>query len=204
MAGCRRRQTRAGGSELASTMGPPLRPLGQETPIRRSLTIIIALIALAAVAVPALAAGGSVDVPRKFKTLIPKVSSKSGIPVLLPSRVYSYVAPSRVFGSGSATRKSYDLELGVTRQCNGANACFVAAFLATRGGKPAFRTKVSLIRGITGYFKPVTCGASCSPAFVQWVQGGVLYEIEYKGASQSKEKSTMVALANSAIRHGKR
>ena len=49
--------------------------------------------------------------------------------------------------------------------------------MAGRGAPPAFKRTVSLARGITGYFKPVTCGASCSPAFVQWKQGGVLYEI---------------------------
>ena len=46
------------------------------------------------------------------------------------------------------------------------------------------------------------CGASCSPAFIQWRENGVLYEIEFKGAT--KEKPTMIALANSAIRGGDR
>jgi hypothetical protein len=172
-------------------------------PIRRSVTIIIALIAVAAVAAPAIAASDSVNVPRKFKKLIPKVTEKSDLPVLLPSKLRAYGAPSRVFGHGGATRNSYGLELGFGKDCNGANACFVAAFFATRGAKPDFKTKVKLTDGHTGYFKPITCGASCSPAVIQWRQHHALYEIQYKPASKN-EKRAMARLANSAIEHGAR
>ena len=158
-------------------------------------------LALAVLAVPAFAAT-SVDVPHKFRTLIPKVEKKSGLSVRLPSTIRSYM--KRTYVNGSATRKSYLLDLGAARDCNGATACFIASFSGVRGGKPAFKRKVQLTRGITGYFKPVTCGGSCSPAFIQWKEGRVLYEIEYKGASEKKEKSTMIALANSAIRGGDR
>jgi hypothetical protein len=167
----------------------------------------LALIALLAVAVPALAVSSptyKVHVPAKFKGLLPEIKSKSGLDVRLPSTIPSYVKARSVYPNGSATRKSYDLELGAGKNCNGANACFIAAFQATRGGKPAFRTKVSLVNGITGYFKPVTCGASCSPSFIQWKEGKVLYEIELKGLASSKEKSGMKKLANSAIRGGDR
>jgi hypothetical protein len=155
-----------------------------------------------AAAVPAFAAGGKVNVPAKFKTLIPKVEKKSGLSVRLPSRLHAYVKPSRTYPTGSATRKSYLLDLGAAPGCHGATACFIASFSGERGGTPAFKRTVSLTRGITGYFKPVTCGASCSPSFIQWKENGVLYEIEFKGAT--KEKRTMIALANSAIRGGDR
>jgi len=169
--------------------------------------IPVALIASCLIAVPALAVSSptyKVHVPAKFKSLLPNVKTKSGLAVRLPSTIPSYVKPSKTFTNGSATRKSYDLALGAGKNCNGANACFIAAFLATRGAKPAFKTKVSLVNGITGYFKPVTCGASCSPAFIQWKEGKVLYEIELKGLASSKEKSGMKRLANSAIRGGDR
>ena len=173
--------------------------------MRRLLAVTAA--ATAAIAVPAFAVSSpshKVDVPAKFKTLIPKVEAKSGISARLPSSIPSYVKSSRTFPTASSTRKSYDLELGAGKNCNGANACFIAAFLATEHGKPAFKRTVSLANGITGYFKPVTCGASCSPAFIQWKENGVLYEIELKGLASSKEKSGMKALANSAIRAGDR
>ena len=169
--------------------------------------IPLALIASCAVAVPALAVSSptyKVHVPAKFKSLLPQVKSKSGLAVRLPSTIPSYVKASRVYPNGSATRKSYDLELGAAKNCNGANACFIASFHAMRGGRPAFKKTVSLVNGITGYFKPVTCGGSCSPSFIQWKEGKVLYEIELKGLASSNEKSGMKKLANSAIRGGDR
>jgi hypothetical protein len=153
--------------------------------------------------VPALAASGSVDVPAKFSKLIPKVEKKSGISVRLPSSIHVFVKPSKTFADSSATKKSYFLELDAAKVCNGANACFLASFGAVRGGTPAFKKTVSLTHGITGYFKPVTCGGSCSPAFIQWVENGVLYEIENKGVGKNEKKS-MAKLANSAIRSGDR
>jgi hypothetical protein len=170
--------------------------------MRRSLIALAAIAALATCAVPALAAGTTVDVPAKLGGLIPKVKKKSGLKVRVPSTLHSYV--KRTYASGSASKGRYDLEIAAAKDCGGATACFIATFSGERGATPAFKRTVSLARGITGYFKPVTCGASCSPAFVQWKQGGVLYEIEFKGATQKKEKSTMVRLANSAIRAGAR
>src|SRR3954453_7159745 len=182
-------------------MGLPLRT--RRAPIKRFLTAVVALVAVVAVAVPALAASGDVNVPKKFSALIPKVKKKSGLAVRLPSKIHVFVSPSKTYADGSATKKSYFLELDAARNCNAANACFLASFAAKRGGTPAFKKTVSLAHGITGYFKPVTCGGSCSPAFIQWKQGGVLYEIENKGVGKHEKKS-MARLANSAIRGGKR
>jgi hypothetical protein len=158
---------------------------------------------VAAVAVPAFAAEGDVNVPKKFSALLPKVKSKSGLAVRLPSKIHVFVKPSRTFADSSATRKSYFLELDAAKSCHGANACFLASFSATRGGTPAYKRTVSLTRGITGYFKPITCGASCSPAAIQWKENGVLYDIANKGAGKN-EKRSMARLANSAIRGGDR
>lgn len=170
--------------------------------MRRSLLLLIALVAVAAVAVPAFAASeGDVNVPAKFKSLIPKVKAKSGLAVRLPGKIHVFLNPKKTFASGSATKKSYSLELDAAKECNGSNACFLAFFGATRGGKPAFKKTVSLTRGITGYYKPVTCGASCSPAEIQWKEGKVLYEIQNKGGGSKK---AMARLANSAIKGGNR
>ena len=170
--------------------------------MRRSLFLLIAAVLVAAVAVPAFAASeGDVNVPAKFKSLIPKVRAKSGLAVRLPGKIHVFVKPSKTFASGSATKKSYSLELDAAKECNGSNACFLAFFSGTRGGKPAFKKTVSLTHGITGYFKPVTCGASCSPAEIQWKEGKVLYEIQNKGGGGRK---AMAHLANSAIKGGDR
>jgi hypothetical protein len=173
--------------------------------LRRPLALLIAVVALVAVAVPAFGASeGYVNVPKKFKSLIPKVKARSGLAVRLPSRVHVFVNPTKTFADRSATKKSYFLELDAAKSCHGANVCFLASFSGERGGKPAFKRKVSLVHGITGYFKPITCGASCSPAFMQWKEHKVLYEIELKGLPSNKERSGMTKLANSAIRGGDR
>jgi hypothetical protein len=159
-----------------------------------------------AVAVPALAASssGKVDVPHKFRKLTPKVKEKSGLPVLLPQKIWAAgQKPSRVYPQGSATEKSYFLELDFAKGCNGANVCFLASFSGVRDGKFSFKRKVNLTHGIVGRWHPVQCGASCAPAFIQWKEFGVLYEIEDKGVGKH-EKRWMQKIANSAIRNGPR
>lgn len=167
--------------------------------MRRSLILALAFAALAAAAVPALGAT-SVSVPSKLSSVLPKARSKSGIAVRLPSRVSVDVSGSRVHGAiEEVSRGQYHLSLGVGRGCHESTACFVAAFFGRKGASLDIRRRVSLARGIVGRFRPITCGASCSAAEVQWKQGGVAYAIQYKAS-----KRAMIALANSAIRGGAR
>jgi hypothetical protein len=167
--------------------------------------VLIALVAVAAVAVPALAASSTkVDVPHKFRKLTPKVEKKSGLPVLLPQKIWAAgEKSSHVFPSGSATSHGYFLELDFAKGCQGANACFFASFSGERGGKFSFKRKVKLTHGIVGRWQPQQCGASCAPTFIQWKEFGVLYEIEDKAAG-NHQKRWMQKLANSAIRGGPR
>ena len=164
--------------------------------MRRCLVVAAAALA---VAVPASAAT-SVSAPSKLRSVLPKTRSRSGIAVRLPSRVAVDVRASRVHGAiEQVSRGQYHLSLGVGRGCHEATACFVAAFFGRRGAGLDIKRRVSLARGIEGRFRPITCGASCSAAEIQWKQGGVAYAIQYKGT-----KKRMVALANSAIRGGAR
>jgi hypothetical protein len=105
--------------------------------MRRLLPLLAAVAAVAALAAPAFAATKPVNVPSKFKKLIPKVKQKSGIAVEIPSRLRAGVKPSRVFGNASARKNKWRLELGVGHNCGGGNACFVAAFWPTRPSTPA-------------------------------------------------------------------
>jgi hypothetical protein len=178
--------------------------------MRRITALTAALVAGFVLAVPTVAssdevrAAATVKVPDLFDNL-DEIAADSGVDVLLPTRIGTNgIKPSKLFGNGTAEQGTYSLNIGVSKQCNGANACFVAGFYAEKGGKRAYGTKVKLTGGKTGYFKPVTCGGSCSPAAIQWKTGGVLYEIQYKGASEKKEKATMIKLANSAIKGGPR
>jgi hypothetical protein len=161
--------------------------------------IWIPFIALLVLAVPAFAAS-SVSAPSKLSSVLPKVRSKSGIAVRLPSRVPVDAGTPTVHGAiEQVSRGQYHLSLGYGRGCHESTACFLAAFFGKRGAGLDIERKVSLARGITGRFRPITCGASCSAAEIQWKQGRVAYAIQYKGS-----KSKMIALANSAIRGGAR
>jgi hypothetical protein len=174
-------------------------------PIRRFTTVLIAAIAVVAVAVPALAASSpkKVDVPHKFRKHIPKVKERSGLPVLLPEKLYTGVRPSKVFPESSSKEGTYFLALSHVRNCHFANACFIASFDAQRGGKFSFKRKVKLTHGIHGRWNPIQCGASCAPAFIQWKQFGVLYTIEDKAVGKHQTR-WMQKIANSAIRNGPR
>ena len=173
--------------------------------MRRILTLALAVcLASALLVVPATAAEtGIVSPPKIFKPKLAKVKAKSGIDVFLPSRIRVY-QPTRTRGTARATDGSYSLELGIGSRCNGANACFLASFTGIKGEQPAFGRKVKLSGGHTGYWKGITCGASCSPAEIQWVEGDVLYAVATKGVTQRQEKATLVRLANSAIKGGPR
>jgi hypothetical protein len=163
----------------------------------RRLILCVALCLV--VAVPALAAS-RVNVPSKLSSVLPKARSKSGIAVRLPSSLNAGVSPSRVRGAiEDVSSGQYHLSLGVGSGCHESTACFVAAFFGRRGAGLDIKRKVSLTRGITGRFRPITCGASCSAAEVQWKQGSIAYAIQFKG-----NKAQMIALANSAIRGGAR
>jgi hypothetical protein len=172
----------------------------------RSLAVLIAAVVTAALlAVPASAGDTSVVSPPKiFQSKLAKVKTDSQIDdVYLPSRIRVGVKASRVRGTFDAGNDNYDLILGVGRSCNGANVCLLANFAAIRGEKPSGK-RVKLSGGTKGYWRDISCGASCSPAEIQFVKGGVLYSIATKATTQKTVKATLVKLANSAIDAGPR
>jgi hypothetical protein len=164
----------------------------------RALAISVATLLL----FPAAASAKTIDLPELFANVLPKVKEKTTVPVLLPQR---YRSDSRKnFPTGSGAENSYTLSIAAARNCGGATACFVADFAAKRGARPSFKRKVRLAHGRTGHFKPLSCGASCSPPMLEWRQNGVLYWIQAHAGTASQEKRRLVRMANSAIRHGPR
>jgi hypothetical protein len=164
----------------------------------RALVIAVAALLLAPAAAPA----KTIDLPDLFANVLPRVKAKTNVPVLLPQR---YVSDSKKnVPTGRASKRAYTLSIGAIRHCGGATACFIADFAAKRGAKPSFTRKVKLVGGRTGYFKPLTCGASCSPPMLEWRQGGVLYWIQAHAGTAGQEKRRLRRMANSAIRHGPR
>ena len=64
--------------------------------------------------------------------------------------------------------------------------------------------KATLIRGITGRYKPLSCGASCSPPSIAFKTGGVTYTFQATVGTQKTERARLIKMANDAIRKGPR
>ena len=151
---------------------------------------------------PAAAPAKSVDLPTLFHDVLPDVSEKTEVPVLLPRRYRSDSEGN--FPSGEGRRRGYTLSIAAVPDCSGATACFLGTFGAQRGEDPHYTRKVRLTGGRTGYFKPLTCGASCSPPMIEWVEDDVLYWIQAHAGTKRQERKRLRRMANSAIRHGAR
>ncbi len=167
----------------------------------RRLSLATALLALL-LAAPAAAATYVYEVPKLVKKPLAAVKRGTEIPVLLPSRFTTEYR--RLYSTGRGRANRYEFEIGAVRDCGTATACYVAGFRARRGGKVTNTKRVSLAKGRTGYFRPTSCGASCAAPSLEWVQGGVRYEVEAKLGTQRTERKILTRLANSAIRNGAR
>ena len=163
--------------------------------------LLCALVALLAPAT-ASAAGFVYDVPDLVHKPLVAVKKATDLDVLLPSRMTTEF--KRLFSEGRGRARSYRFEIGAIRNCHSATACFVASFRGRKGAKPSNPRKVELRGGRRGYFRPMTCGASCAAPSLEWVQGGVLYTIEAKLGTKRTERKILVRLANSAIANGAR
>jgi hypothetical protein len=166
--------------------------------MRSSLTLALALLSVLALA-PA-ADAKVIDVPRTVRAVLPDARD-GGVPVLLPSRMNLDYSRSRIYVTGGGGNDQWDIEMAGARNCGGANACFLASFTGEEGKALGFKTNVKLARGLRGYYKPLTCGGSCSPPLIAWKRGGVRYQIQAKALGGRK---SFVAMANSAIRNGGR
>jgi hypothetical protein len=166
------------------------------SPARTALAAIAALLALA----PA-ATAKTYDVPTELGGLVGSVAKKTDVGVRVPAKIdLDYDGAVYAFGSG--TKRSFEFSLAGAPDCGGANACFLASFTGEKGGTPAFKRHFPLARGITGYYKPLTCGGSCSPPLIQWIQKGVLYSIQAK--VEGNAQKAMTRAANGAINRSPR
>ena len=168
------------------------------------MTRLLALLVGAFVLLTSVAAAQTVDVPSRLSSVLPDAQS-AGIVVLLPSRInLDFKSGGRIYTDGEGDRKrgEYELELSGAKGCGGSTACFLAEFTGEKGRPLGYKsTNVSLAQGMKGYYKPLSCGGSCSPPSIQWIQRGVRYEIQ---ANALGGKKAFVSMANSAINHGNR
>jgi hypothetical protein len=165
--------------------------------LRLAAAIMMAFVLLCAVAV-----ARTVDVPTRLAAVIP-AAHDSGLVVLLPTSM-NLDYGGKVYADGDGDRRlgTYTMELSGAKDCGGANACFLAEFLGAKGAKLGYKTtNVKLALDMKGYYKGLSCGASCSPPSIAWIQKGVRYEIQAKALGGKK---AFVAMANSAITAGNR
>jgi hypothetical protein len=168
----------------------------------RPLVPALAGIAAALIAAaPATAAAPGIDVPRLLAARTAAVNAAGGVPVLLPDRLA--FPPRGMRGQGGPTPSGYSMTIGAAG-CGGANACTVARFDADTSVAPQGRRRVRLARGRVGRFTPLSCGASCAPARIEWRQAGTTYLIAAKVGGPRTERIFLVRMANQAILAGPR
>jgi hypothetical protein len=171
----------------------------------RVLVRLLVVVPVALAAPPAAAVGAPVDIAAALGPTLERVDARTPLAVLLPDALdLDFDGP--VYASGSGGRRAWSFALAGSPQCGGATACFLASLRARRGERPAFRRKVRLRGGIPGWFKPLSCGASCSPPVLQFRRRGVLYEIAAKvpDATVAAQRAGLVRAANEALRRGPR
>lgn len=149
-------------------------------------------------------AGTRVNVPAAFKASLGKIKEKHKLPVLLPGSL-TLIDTMKVYASLEASSaRGYKLDLSAAPDCHEATACFLVGFSAERGGALYGKANVTLARGDKARFEPSSCGASCAPATLDFIHGGILYSIQDSSLQASTAKTTLVKLANDAIAAGPR
>jgi len=155
-----------------------------------------------------LVAQKSTSVAVEFQEILPKIKKQTQLPILLPSELLITGTDRKIYVEGKGTSNSYEITLAFTPNCTG-NACSIGYISAQKGSQPLeneFSRELTLAQNIKGYFRPLTCGASCAPPIIGWEYKGVFYRISLKGVGQSPEieGETLAKMANSAIVAGAR
>jgi hypothetical protein len=161
-----------------------------------------ALLALLILAAPA--AADRYDVLDLLGDELERVDRATPVPILLPPTL-DLDYDGRVFAFGDGRRRAWGFTLTTRRRC-GANACYLASLDAERGGELAFARRVRITNTVRGSYKPLSCGASCSPPAIDFVRGGVRYAIQAKlgiGGDRAQRRA-LVQAARAALRAGPR
>ena len=138
-----------------------------------------------------------------FKTVLPRVKTRTTVAVLLPAKLPTAGRTPKLYASGAGTGTGWSLSLGGAPNCGGADACFIASFDAQRGRPLPVKSNARLSNGDTAAYHPITCGASCAPATLWFRHRGVLYTWQLKDAP-TNAKSVLTRAAAAAIAAGPR
>jgi hypothetical protein len=164
------------------------------------MRLLATAVAFVCLAVPA-AGAASVDPAKVFAKQIEALNRKTTVPILLPRSLPSPTA--RLYAGAWTVPRGWVLSLAGAPRCGGANACFLASFEGRRGGVLPRPSNLRLPNGDRAFYKPITCGASCSPASLWFVHRGVLHAWQLKDPPAGGRRA-MARLAASAIAAGPR
>lgn len=145
-----------------------------------------------------------------FKSLLPEIKEKTKVAVFLPSDLPLPIGKAKYSVAGDSQVDKYEIslyyELGIGDA--GLAAFFTGQADAKYRGEELPNVRgVKLTRGTKGFFLPVSCGGSCGPANLWWMNGGVLYQIQLvlpSTMSEQDQANKIIAVANSAITAGPR
>jgi hypothetical protein len=166
--------------------------------MRRALVLTLSCVALAPAAS---AATHTVRIPSLLTHQVATLHGKGIGPILLPETMPADAA--HLYPSVDVAGSGYSLDLGSVKNCHASTACFVAEFSA-RHGKPSNSIKVHLTDGVTGYYRGLACGASCSAPSIEFRRNGFVYHLSAEVGTERTAKAILTSMANSAIAHGAR
>jgi hypothetical protein len=166
-----------------------------------SRTGTIAWLLICCLAIAALHAQQSAELPAPLAALLPALKSQTGVPILLPERLPE-LTEKAYYAHAKGDADGYTIRLESDPDCDGANACFLGMLRAKRGGRYSFPEVVKLGDTESGRFKPTTCGGSCSSQAIEWKYKGVLYvaQLNLRTESEKEARVEMIDLASSAVR----
>jgi hypothetical protein len=148
--------------------------------------------------------------PEVFRSALAEVKAKTNVPVLLPTQLPKRFSKAQHASVDEAAADEYVVSLYY--ELDAGDSGFAASFQGTNNPNYSPRElgnvrEVRLASGVTGFFRPVSCGGSCAPANLWWKEGSVVYQIQLKLHSTLREKDQqgiITAVANSAIVAGAR
>jgi hypothetical protein len=147
-------------------------------------------------------AEGRTTLPALFTRQIRAIKAAPDAPaVLLPATMPLDAA--HLYAAGGRSGSGYDLAIGAVRGCQGADACFVAEFTASRT-TTVFGRRVKVHGASRAGFVPLSCGASCSPPQIDFVVHGVRYTIQANLKTSRGDRAALVQAAQAAIAAGPR
>jgi hypothetical protein len=138
-----------------------------------------------------------------FDPAIAEIRSETKVPIILPSKLPAVLVEGGIkLASGLLSQTGYEISLYYDTDAT--DATFAALF---SGSTEVFSDlpntqPVKLENGITGMFRPVSCGGSCAPANLWWAKGAVMYQIQIKlpmAMDERQQEKALVEAANSSV-----